>query len=82
MPAKYAKSTNISKNLISLYSSQFEVFLEIFWDFFIFWNSNLKFEFDPVSNRPDPEPGRAWPVRPVTAVTGPVRSGFFNPVEE
>jgi len=27
--------------------------------FFHFWNSNLKFEFEPVSNRPIPEPVRA-----------------------
>jgi hypothetical protein len=59
MPAKYTKSTNISKNLTPLHSSQLEVFLEIFWDFSIFWNSNLKFEFGPVSNRPNPKPVRA-----------------------
>ena len=63
--------------MTSLDSSQLEVFLRIFWDFSIFSNLNLKFEFGPVSNRP--EQNRAGPVRPVTAVTGPVPSGFFNP---
>ena len=60
------------KKLTPLDSSQLEVFLRIFWDFSMFWNSNLKFEFGPVWNR-------SGPVRPVTAVTGPVPAGFFNP---
>ena len=49
----------LKKNLTPLDSSQLKVFLRIFSDFSIFSNSNLKFEFGPVSNRPDPEPGRA-----------------------
>ena len=31
--------------------SHLEVFLGFFWEFFIFLNSNLNFEFGPVSNR-------------------------------
>ena len=55
MPAKYTKWTNIWKNLTLLDSSQLEVFLAIFWKFFIFLNSNLNFKFGPVWNRPKPE---------------------------
>ena len=55
-------------------SSQLEVFLGFFWDFFIFLNSTLNFEFGPVSNRRY----RNWsgPVTPVTAVSGPVPVGI------
>ena len=73
MLAKYTKWTNIWKKLTSLDSSQLEVFLGIFWDFFIFLNSNSNFKFGPVWNRPKPEPVRK------TAVSGPVPVGFFNP---
>jgi hypothetical protein len=38
--------------------SQLEVFLGFFWEFFIFWNSNLNFEFGPVPNRSVLEPTR------------------------
>ena len=44
--------------LTPLDSSQLEVFFRIFWDFFIFLNSNLKFEFGPACNWPVPEPVR------------------------
>ena len=56
MLAKYTKWTNIWKILTPLDSSQLQKFLEFFWEFFIFWNSNLNFEFRPVWNRPEPEP--------------------------
>ena len=60
------------ENLTPLDSSHLEVFLEIFWNFFIFLNSNLNFEFEPVWYRPKPEPN--W-----TGQTGPVPTGFVNP---
>ena len=77
MPAKYTKWTNIWKNLTPLDSSQLEVFLGIFWDFFIFWIQiwiiNLgRFETAPNRNQ-------FGPVWPVTAVSGPVPVGKFNP---
>ena len=56
-----------------LNSSQLEVFLRIFWNFSIFWNLNLG-RFKTGRNR-----NQSGPVRPVTAVTGPVPVGFFNP---
>ena len=71
MPAKYTKWTNIWKNLTPLDSSQFEVFLGIFWDFFYFfwiqiWILNLgRFETDRYRNGFEP----VWPV---SAVSGPV----------
>ena len=58
MPEKYVKRTNFWENLIPLNSSHLEVFLEIFWEFFIFSNSNLNFEFGPVWYWPKPEPDR------------------------
>ena len=58
MPANYTKWTNIWENLTPLDSSQLEVFLRFFWEFFIFWNLNLNFEFRPVGYRPEPEPAR------------------------
>ena len=39
-------------------SSHLEVFLGFFWEFFIFLNSNLNFEFGPVWYRPKPESDR------------------------
>ena len=68
MLAKYTKWTNVWKNLTPLDSSKLEVFLEFFWEFFIFLNLNLNlnFEFRPVWNRP----------KPVTAVSGPVPVGI------
>ena len=58
MPEKYVKRTNCWENLTPLDSSHLEVFLGIFWEFFIFLNSNLNFEFRPVWYRPKPEPDR------------------------
>ena len=49
---------NIWKNLTPLDSSQFEVFLGFFWNFFIFLNLNLNLEFGPVWYQPKPEPGQ------------------------
>ena len=51
---KYTKWTNIWKNLTPLDLSQLKVFLGIFLEFYIFWNSNLNFEFGPDWNRPEP----------------------------
>ena len=39
--------------------SHLKVFLGIFWEFFIFLNSNLNFEFGPVWYWPKPEPNRS-----------------------
>ena len=64
MPEKYVKRTNFWENLTPLGSSHLEVFLGIFWEFFIFSNSNLNFEFGPVWYRPKPELDRTGlPVR-------------------
>ena len=63
MPANYTKWTNFWENLTPLDSSHLEVFLGIFWEFFIFLNSNLNFEFGPVWYRPKPEPDRFPTVR-------------------
>ena len=65
MPEKYVKRTIFWENLTPLDSSHLEVFLRIFWEFFIFLNSNLNFEFGPVWYRPkpEPEPDRFPPVR-------------------
>ena len=57
-------------------SSHLEVFLGIFWEFFIFLNSNLNFEFGPVSYRTKPEPVRTGLT--VTGQTGPVTDGLVN----
>ena len=58
-------------------SLHLEIFLGIFWEFFIFLNSNLKFEFGPVSYRTEPEPVRKprLPVKPVWTGSG---SGRFQ----
>ena len=78
MPAKYTKWMIIWKNLTPLDSSQLEVFLEIFWEFFIFLNSNLNFELGRFAT------GRyrnqSGPVTPVTVVSGPVPVSKKNPV--
>ena len=58
MPEKYVKRMNFGENLTPLDSLHLEVFLGIFWGFFIFLNSNLNFEFGPVSYRTEPEPVR------------------------
>jgi len=73
MLAKYTKWTNIWKFLTPLDSSQIEVFLGIFWDFFIFLNSNLNFELGRFST--GRYRNRSGPVTPVTAVSGPVPVG-------
>ena len=65
------------KKLTPLDLSQLEVFLGIFWKFFIFLNSNLNFVFGRFETGPNWN--RSGLVRPVTAVTGPVPVGFFNP---
>ena len=52
IPANYTKWTNFIENLTPLDSSHLKVFLGIFWEFFIFLNSNLNFEFGPVWYRP------------------------------
>ena len=49
----------MNEYLKPLDSSQLEVFLGIFWEFFIFLNSNLNFKFGPVSYRTKPEPVRS-----------------------
>ena len=49
MPETYVKRTNFLENLTPLDSSHLEVFLGIFWEFFIFFYSNLNFEFGPVT---------------------------------
>ena len=56
MPEKYVKRMNFGENLTPLDSLHLEVFLGIFWGFFIFLNSNLNFEFGPNRNRAGPEP--------------------------
>ena len=52
MPEKYVKRMNFGENLTPLDSLHLEVFLGIFF------NSNLNFEFGPVSYRTEPEPVR------------------------
>ena len=59
MPEKYVKRTNFWENLTPLDSSHLKVFLEFFWEVFIFLNSNLNFKFGPVGYRPEP----VWPDR-------------------
>ena len=52
-------------------------------EFFIFFNSNLNFEFRPVSYRTEPEPVRTGLTgKPVTGQTGPVTDGSVNPGQE
>ena len=65
------------ENLTPLDSSHLEVFLEFFWIFFHFLNSNLNFKFGPVWYLPKPKPGR--PIWPVTGQTRPVPTGLVNP---
>ena len=77
MPANYTKWMNFWENLTPLDSSHLELFLEIFWKFFIFWIQiwilNLgRFGTDPNQNRTEP-------VRPVTGQTRPVPTGKVNP---
>ena len=63
--------TNFWENLTPLDSSHLEVFLEFFRNFSLFFNSNLNFEFGPVSYRTKPEPGR-------TGLTGNRFDGLVN----
>ena len=72
MPEKYVKRTNFWENLTPLDSSHLEVFLGIFWEFFIFLNLNLNFEFGPVWYQPKPEPGRTGLTGNRSNRTGPV----------
>ena len=79
MSEKYVKRMNFWENLTPLDSSHLEVFLGIFWEFFIFWIQiwilNLgRFGTGPNRNR-------AGPVWPITGQTGPVPTGFVNPTE-
>ena len=62
---------NFWENLTPLDSSHLKVFLGIFWNFFIFLNSNLNFEFGLISYRTKPEPVR-------TGQTGPVTDGLVT----
>ena len=49
---------NFGEILTPLDLLHLEVFLGFFWEFFIFLNLNLNFEFGPVSYRTEPVPGR------------------------
>ena len=69
-PANYTKWTNFWENLTPLDSSHLEVFLGMFWEFFIFLNLNLNFEFGPIWYRL--KPNRLPPVRwSLTSTTTP-----------
>ena len=77
MPINYTKWTNFWENLTLLDSSHLELFLGIFWEFFIFWIQiwilNLgRFGTGPNRNR-------TGPVWSVTGQTGPVLTGLVNP---